>query len=99
LKKTSYQPKQSLWAPCRNWPQLFGQLLLSADYLDGSREFVWMLTSVVICEFVVATNDDLLYFQGGVFVPLGIVFDRLKNIVVEVYFARSAFDNDFTATV
>jgi hypothetical protein len=58
-----------------------------------------MLSSIVISEFAVATNSDLLDAKGGVFVSLRIVFDCLKDVVVEIDFARAAFDNDFTATV
>lgn len=67
----------------RKCPRLFQQLLLSADYLYGSGEFIRMLTSVVVFEFLIATNGDLLDVKGA-FVSLGIAIDRLKNVVVEV---------------
>jgi hypothetical protein len=57
-----------------------------------------MLTSVVIFEFAVATNGDLLDAKGGLAFR-GIAFDRTKNVVVEVYLARTAFDNDFAAAI
>jgi len=57
-----------------------------------------MLTSVVIFEFAVATNGDLLDAKGSLAFS-GIAFDRTKNVVVEVYLARTAFDNDFAAAI
>jgi hypothetical protein len=77
----------------------YKQLDLFADYPDGAPEFVWMLTSVVICELAVTTDDYLLDIQRKVFVFLVISSVLLKNVVVEVDFARTASDDDFSAAV
>jgi hypothetical protein len=79
--------------------RLFQQQSLSADDPDGSGKFRWVVTSVVICKFRVATDNYLFNIQGRVLAFPLISFVTLKTFVVEVYFTRTALDNDVTATV
>jgi hypothetical protein len=80
-------------------PACLQQQYLFADYFDRTQEFIRMHTSIKVFEFGVATDDYLLDFQAMGPVSLGIASDLGKNFVVEVDFARAAFDDDFTATV
>jgi hypothetical protein len=60
---------------------------------------VFVLTSVVVRKLSIATDDDLFDLQGTVFASRGLARDQRKEVMVEVYFARAAFDDDVTAFV
>jgi hypothetical protein len=68
--------------------------LLGAGNSYLTLESIW---NVIAVKILVAADDDPRDLQGFVHAPSGVGGILLENSVVEMYFSRTAFDDDVTA--